>query len=252
MNVPQPRLPRDDPRTVARDIPGLLDALFPNLVRGVVASLNRRALVDPCCEPVPLEQVQATTITRPMLFELAHAAAEQLLQGRQTLDWDVALDVAVKRQRRHFDAQVPSSLEDVDKDTSSQVARNLVKMLRSVQVKTGNQEVVLSPAIPGYQWIASGIGDFSLGTCLVEVKCARRNFAAADYRQVLMYWILSYLSALEKGTTEWSNAILINPRHCRLLSLSFSDLVQLLGGGKSKVELVELFASLIEGHKLQK
>ncbi len=34
------RSPMRDPRTVARDIPGVLDVLFPRLTSGLVNSLN--------------------------------------------------------------------------------------------------------------------------------------------------------------------------------------------------------------------
>lgn len=37
------RLPFRHPRTVARDIPGVLDLLFPRLSGGLVASFNRTA-----------------------------------------------------------------------------------------------------------------------------------------------------------------------------------------------------------------
>lgn len=187
-----------------------------------------------------------------MLFELSHAVAEQLLTVGGALDWDSALELAVTRQRRYFDARVPLSLEEVDKNIALRVARNLVAMLGSVQEQTSQIALVISPPIPGYQWISSGVGDFSIGTYLVEVKCTSRHFSSADYRQVLMYWILTYLSAIEGKATEWSHVTLLNPRHCRILSLSYNELTQLLCGGRSKVELVELFASVIDDQKLLK
>jgi hypothetical protein len=147
---------------------------------------------------------------------------------------------------------VPSSLDDVDKKIALQVARNLIAMLSSVQKQTSQEKVVVSPLISGYQWIASGVGDFSVATYLVEVKCTSRHFSSADYRQVLMYWILSYLCAIEGDIAEWTHAILMNPRYGRILTLSFNELVQLLGGGRSKVDLVELFASLIDDHKFHR
>lgn len=47
------RFPFRDPRTVARDIPGLLDVLFPRLAGGLVASLNRRMFTFEKIVPVP-------------------------------------------------------------------------------------------------------------------------------------------------------------------------------------------------------
>ena len=60
------------------------------------------------------------------------------------------------------------------------MARNLIAMLDSFKEQAGQQEVVVAPPIPGYQWIASGVGDFSIGACLVEVKCTSRNFSSAQ------------------------------------------------------------------------
>lgn len=41
-----------------------------------------------------------------------------------------------------------------------------------------------------------------MGDKLIEVKCSGRNFGSADYRQILMYWLLSYMASIEKDTPE--------------------------------------------------
>jgi hypothetical protein len=96
--------------------------------------------------------------------------------------------------------------------------------------------------IPGFQWIASGVGDFSVGSTLIEVKCTGKRFSSSDYRQILMYWILSYAAAIEGGTQEFSEGILLNPRLNFILRLPFKELTALLGAGRSKVELLEVFS----------
>lgn len=240
----KPRLPRTDPRTLARDIPGLLDGLFPHLVPGIVANLNRQ--VAPCqgCVPVDQEDVDASTLAGAMLFELAVAVTEQLL-SRRLPDWDAALLVAVKRQQRHFDAREPVSLRDGDKGIALQVASNLVSMLRRAESEA-REALVIAPTISGYQWIASGVGDFAIGTTLVEVKCTRERFSSADYRQVLIYWLLSYAAAIERDAAEWTQVTLLNPRHAYSVTLRFDELVRLLAAGRSKVELLELFATIVD------
>jgi hypothetical protein len=180
-----------------------------------------------------------------MLFELAVALAEQLLLADSPPNWISALSLAVKRQRRHFDAREPVSIKDIDGMIALQVAGNLVTMLRTVHGQNAAHELVRAPRIPGYQWIASSWGDFSTGTILVEVKCTSHGFSAADYRQVLMYWLLSYAEAVERGTTEWSHVVLMNPRRCVSLMIAFDELVRVLGAGRSKVELLELFATVV-------
>lgn len=186
------RLATNDPRTIARDIPGLFDALFPQLVPGIVANLNCRRIQVPECEAVPPELVSASTLQRAMLFEVAIAAAEQLILSHGEIDWDACLTVALRRQRDHFDAKLTSQLSDADKEVSLRVATNLDTMLSYLQSKSDHKLLVHAPEVPGYQWIACGVGDFALGRDVIEVKCTNKIFSSADYRQVVMYWLLSY------------------------------------------------------------
>lgn len=239
------RLPASDPRTIARDIPGLFDALFPQLAQGIVASFNRGAVSVEGCEAVPQEAVENTTVERAMLFEVAVAAADQLIDGRPVVDWDLCLSTAVARQREHFDAQLPLALSSVDMKVSLQVAKNLVVILDNVRASVGGQTLVRAPSIPGFQWVASGVGDFAVGRSLIEVKCTNKRFVSSDYRQILMYWLLSYCEALESGAPEWLEGVLVNPRLNLLVRFSFNDIVPIVGAGKSKVELVESFSSML-------
>ncbi len=246
------REPGNDPRTLARDIPGLLEGLFPHLVPTVVKNLNRASTKADRCPPLQPEELMGSSLTRAMLFELAVAVAEQFLAGTSEPDWNFALGVALDRQRRHFDARLPSSLVKADMALAVHVARNLVRMLDDLKTAHPGELLVSSPKIPGYQWIASGVGDFSVGTTLVEVKCTGKNFSSADYRQVLIYWLLSYNAALEKDTPEWTEVVLMNPRRGYTLTLFFSDLVELLSSGRAKVELVELFMNIVDERRMRK
>jgi hypothetical protein len=239
------RLPANDPRTVARDIPGIFDALFPQLAPGVVAYFNRKSCPVADCEPVPVKLVAASNLHRAMLFEVSVAAGEQLLAGDDPVDWDICLKVAVGRQRRHFDAKLPDTLSTADKTVARWVASNLVVMLNQIQTETGAGPVVCSPNIPGYQWIASGVGDFSVGTHLIEVKCTNKHFSSSDYRQIVMYWLLTYASSVENGAPEWSDGILVNPRLNHIVKLPFDEIISVIGAGRSKVDLLELLSSMI-------
>lgn len=62
---------------------------------------------------------------------------------------------------------------------------------------------------------------------------------------MLMYWLLSYCAAVEDVGREWSIGILANPRLNIFVKFSFDELVDIAAGGKSKVELVELFAAVL-------
>jgi hypothetical protein len=63
-----------------------------------------------------------------------------------------------------------------------------------------------------------------------------------------MYWLLSYAAAVEVRGHEWIGGILVNPRLNLILKFKFDDLIEIISAGKSKVELVRIFSSIIESH----
>lgn len=246
-----PKFLARDPRTVARDMPGVFDTLFPQLAPGVVAHFNRRAYAVVACHVLSADLIAASTLQHAMLFELAVAAGQQLIEGSGSIDLDCALKVAIDRQRRHFDAEIPERLTVTDRMIATKVAENLATMLQKVQADTGKAALVCSPHIPGYQWIASGVGDFAIGPCLVEVKCTGKSFSSSDYRQVMMYWLLSYASSVEGGNPEWSKAVLMNPRLNKVVEVSFDEMIKVTGAGRSKVDVLELFSSMVADHNIR-
>ncbi len=245
------RLPFRDPRTVARDIPGVLDVLFPRLSGGLVASLNRTAFTFEGLAAVPDELVEQSALQKAMLFELAIARAERLLSGKLEPDWDDCLQVAAKRQGRHYDAKVPAVIAECDMQVAEHSAQNLVEMLRRVQGQHPKFKLEASPAIPGLGWIATGAADFSLGSILIEVKHTDRNFVSGDFRQVLMYWVLKYASSIESELDVWSDCLLLNPRRNSALLVNFDKLLRSASASSSRVEVYELLRSIV-GHDLER
>jgi hypothetical protein len=237
------RLPRKDPRTVARDIPGVLDVLFPRLTGGLVAHLNKKMFFFDEIVAVPEALIEQTQLQKAMVFELSVARAEGLLRGDKVPDWTEYLHSASLRQKRHYDARIPEILREEDIAIAEHAAQNLTSMLTRVQ--TQRQGVVLenSPTIPGLGWVASGKGDFALGSMLIEVKHIERNFGSSDFRQVLMYWLLKYASCIENATDIWSEVLLLNPRRNAALRLDFDYLLRSASARLNRVELVELLRS---------
>lgn len=230
-----------DPRTIARDIPGVMESLFPQLTPGVVLHLNSRAFGVDGCESILSSAVSASGLQGAMLFEIAFAVGEQLLTSPR-VDWASALDVAADRQRTHFDARIPAEIGAGAKDVAFGVGGNILKILKYL---SNSQRVVHSPVINGYQWVSSGNGDFAFGSTLVEVKCTARRFGAADYRQILIYWLLSYAASIEGIGDEWGEGCLINPRLNLCVKVEFDELISITAGGRSKVELLEVFSWLV-------
>jgi hypothetical protein len=239
------RLPLRDPRTVARDIPGVLDILFPRLTGGLVASLNRGMFSFAEIGPVPDELIERSHLQNSMLFELAVARAEFILDGESEPIWDNCLRVSADRQRQHYDAKVPVRLEQCDLDIASHAANNLIAMLMSVQSQYPNMQLQRSPVIPGLGWITSGVGDFALGSVLVEVKHTDRNFVSGDFRQVLMYWLLKYAASIETNDAVWPDCLLLNPRRNSGLLFNFDYLLRSASANSSRVELFELLRSIV-------
>jgi hypothetical protein len=244
------RRPIKDPRTVAREIPGLFDALLPALKGGFVHALNRSAYACERAADLSFYDFSSLTTRNAMLFEVAVARAEGVVRGDADPDWDLCLSIASERQRRHFDAWVPDELTAADKDAADRVARNLVTMLDELREDWSEKEIIVRPFIPGYEWIASSEGDFAIGSTLIEVKCKQDNFGLADYRQILMYWLLSYASAIEKNDLEWMSMVLLNPRRNIVVRVDVDEMFGLLSHSASKVEVLQLFATLIEDFSL--
>ncbi|KIC13708.1 hypothetical protein [Leisingera sp. ANG-Vp] len=245
------RLPFRDPRTVARDIPGVLDILFPRLSGGLVASLNRDAFRYNGLDPVPNELVEQSQLQKAMLFELAVARAELILSKSAEPEWQECIKIALERQNRHYDARRPDTIEESDQKVAEHAARNLVEMLRRISEERGLQ-IELSPVIPGMGWIASGTGDFAIGKVLIEVKHTDRNFVAGDFRQVLMYWLLKYASAIESDHEVWTDCLLLNPRRNYGLAVNFDKLLQSASSNSNRVELCEALRSIVEHDLLRR
>lgn len=238
------RLPVKDPRTVARDIPGICDLLFPQLLPAIVAHLNREAQPIPGCTIIDESMLVGINTNAAMLFEVAYVRTEQMLEEKNE-DWNECLSIALNRQSRYFDAVLPDNLSDIEIKLANQTATNLTRSIRYLSDKWGDSNVVRSPIIPGFQWIAQGQGDFSIGQQLIEVKCTNRNFSSSDYRQILIYWLLSFSSSIEGGTDEWKIGVLLNPRANKYIEIDFNELVSIAASGRTKLELLELFSSIV-------
>lgn len=245
------RLPFRDPRTVARDIPGVLDMLFPRLAGGLVSSLNRSVFEFDAITAVSKEGVEQTSLQKALLFELAVVRAEYILNGDENPNWRMCIEAATKRQSAHYDAEPPGKVEKNDMVIADHAAQNLVDMLESVSTQQPEDVLVFSPKIPGMGWIASGNGDFSLGKTLIEVKHTSRNFGSGDFRQVLMYWILKYAGSIESNDDIWTECLLLNPRRNSALRINFDTLSRAASTGLGRVELCELLQTITHRGRLE-
>lgn len=243
--MPFDRLPSRDPRTVARDIPGILDVLFPRLT-SLINSLNKDTQSFLNISPIPNIMIDNSQLQKAMMFELSMARVESKLNSGTFASWEECLEIASKRQCHHFDARIPTKLEHSDILVANLAASNLMTMLGSIQAQRPSDILECAPPIPGLGWIASGNGDFAIGSTLIEVKHIDRSFGAADFRQVLIYWLLRYAQTIENDTVIWSDVLFLNPRLNKALWINYDDLLRQASGSMSRIELVELLRSMVE------
>lgn len=222
----------------------MLDILFPRLSGGLVTALNKNMQAFTGLHPIPEDLIAQTKLQKAMVFELATARAEFLLMGNNP-DWNDCLQLAVKRQKRHYDAKIPDMIQECDKAIADHGANNLVAMLRWIETQNPKDKIEISPLIPGIGWIAPGNGDFAIGKILIEVKHTNRNFVAGDFRQVLMYWLLKYAAQIESDGDIWSEVILLNPRRNCALHVNFDYLLKSASANSNRVELSELLRSIV-------
>ncbi|HHC6593329.1 hypothetical protein ACX02_22540 [Vibrio parahaemolyticus] len=236
------RLPFTDPRTLARDIPGVSEILFPGLVPGMVAGLNQTWMELESIAAVSEVALSRMSLAPAMLYEIASVRAEFLLNGRELVEEDY-LAIALKRQSRFFDAQLPSLLTEHDKRLIESVASNLASGLTEL---ANGKTITIAPSIAGLEWISSSYGDFCFEGCLIEVKCTNKNFSASDYRQVLLYWLLNFSYSLgNPDVTTWKYGIIFNPRKNKYVQVDFEELHRLVAGGRNIIETVELLQNTV-------
>ena len=231
-----------DPRTVARDIPGIFDEVFPQLTPGIVTHFNSGAMKLQV-KPLPPDLLSQSKLQRAMLFELGYSVGEQLLVGSE-IDWQKCFDTTLNRQRVFFDVKLPVQFDTADLKIAEIVGRNLATALQRMSREI-HVPIVLYPRIPGLEWISSGYGDFALGHTLVEVKCTAKRFSASDYRQVAIYWLLSYAADIEGRGEEWRDFVLLNPRRGEKVTMRFDDFLSVISSGRTKVDIFQLFQSLV-------
>lgn len=240
------RLPTRDPRTIARDIPGISHILFPQLTSGLVTSLNKTSIHFENIAKLDEELIKQSTLKASVLFEFSNILAEAIISNKP-IDFNENYQQAILKQNQYYDTTAPNiPLKEIEKDIAYSVAKNLDKMLKKLSIDKDNS-IVISPIIYGYEWIANSNGDFSIGNSLIEVKCSNKNFSSSDYRQILIYFLLNYIKSLNSSTEViYTELILINPRLNKMVRCSADDLLSEVTAGRSKVETVQLFSTMIK------
>lgn len=239
------KLPHRDPRTVARDIPGISEIIFPGLIPGLVGYLNRTSSSIPGLLSLPEAEIERSQLSKAMLFEIAYVMAENILSG-EGYEIDDCIAEATQRQAKYFDAVPPREVSASDLKLIETTARNLCHGLSNL---AQGKEIEIAPVVPGLGWISSGKGDFAFPDTLIEVKCSSKNFSASDYRQLLFYWLLQYASVIRTSEKKWITGILFNPRRNVIVTVDLQHLFSLVANDRDVVEAVQLLESLMSNNR---
>ncbi|MDR6475801.1 hypothetical protein ABIE53_005689 [Burkholderia sp. OAS925] len=68
----------------------------------------------------------------------------------------------------------------------------------------------------------------------------------ADYRRVLLYWLLSYAAVLEGRGEEWSDCIMLNPRSSVSVRFEYDALLHVVAAGQTKLEVLQVLRALVD------
>jgi hypothetical protein len=93
----------------------------------------------------------------------------------------------------------------ISRDDLGQIM-NQVKLLYDTY---SNSEIILHPKFPGCGIIFACEGDFIYKKTLVEVKAGDRDFTPSDFRQIILYLSLNYIS---QRPLKIDNIEIVNPR----------------------------------------
>ena len=217
-----------DPRTVAREIPGIFDEVFPQLTPGIVAHLNNSAQIFPV-QPLQEEFLHRSLLQRAMLFELGYTVGERLLDGETSIDWPSCFTETLRRQQVYFDAKLHDQLANDDQFLAETVGRNLANAMTEMSRSRG-LPIVVRPRIPGMEWIANGCGDFAIGdfthedgsrwVMIVNKSLTHSTTLVPEFRDTVAK--LEYLSPISGKMKEISPYYCLPPGQGVLLKPTFA------------------------------
>lgn len=102
-----------------------------------------------------------------------------------------------------------------------------------------SEKCVFQIPIQGAGFLRACEADMAIGDCLIEIKTVKRSLAGKDIRQLIIYLALSAAS----HKIIWEQAGFFNPRRATYHKFRTTELVELLSGGKTTVDV---FAELID------
>jgi hypothetical protein len=97
----------------------------------------------------------------------------------------------------------------------------------------GSEDCVFQAPIKGCGFLHACAADLVIGDYLVEVKTVKRTLAGKDIRQLVVYLALGSVA----HPAPWQHAGFFNPRRSTFHQFRVNELINLMSGGKSVVDV---------------
>lgn len=230
-------------RSFAASFPGFWQELLPLLTPSCVHLLNaghEKHLRDANgleLDPVDTnDETRDAAIVSEFAYRLAREAFTRELSVSEAFDdrclqsaaEAVAVDLITRYEGRNV---LPdSTLNAAELDEGLQLASRYESF---ASVQGGREQCVFQTPIKGCGFLHACATDLVIGDYLVEVKTVKRTLAGKDIRQLVVYLALSSISQ----ATAWQYAGFFNPRRSTYHRFQVHELIDLMSGGKSVVDV---------------
>lgn len=236
-------------RSFASSFPDFWQELLPLLTPSCVQLLNtghEERLQDAGGRELDPVETNAETrdaaVVSEFAYHLAKEAFVRTLAVRDAFDDNsirgVAQVAAFELVNRYEGRNVlpDASLNEAELNEGLQLAVRYESFARS---QGGAKQCSFQVPIKGCGFLHACAADLAIGDYLVEVKTVKRSLAGKDIRQLVVYLALSSVTR----PAPWRHAGFFNPRRSTFHRFRVQELIDLMSGGKS---IVDVYAELLD------
>jgi len=236
-------------RSFASSFPNFWQELLPLLTPACVHLLNaghKEHLQDESgleLDPVEAsEETRDAAIVSEFAYNLAREAFQRSLSVSDAFDDDAVRSVAqvaafgVVNRYEGRSVLPDANLNTAELNEGLQLAVRYESFAHS---QGGAERCIFQVPIKGCGFLHACAADLLIGDYLVEVKTVKRTLAGKDIRQLVVYLALSSVTHPDP----WKYAGFFNPRRATFHRFRTHDLIDLMSGGKS---VVDVYAELLD------
>lgn len=225
--------------------------LLPLLTPSCVHVLNQGhevVLLDEAGEQLPVVAVRDESRDSAVVSEFAYHLACAATSHSMTI-LDSAQDAAMLNSAQTKAIELVNTYEGKKRfsDTTLNPAEidEGIELAQRYEAFARNEsqsgQVKFSISVPGAGFLQACRADMALRDYLVEVKTVKRSLAGKDIRQLVVYLALS---AASSGAI-WTHAGFLNPRRSTYHKFRTTELIEIMSGGKSVVDVFGEFSDFV-------